>query len=93
LEKKDAKQLTKKKTQLHSYFFKPILVKELTAVEQKWVVESLIFVTKKKDRRLKAKTCANGSTQHEYFEHYKAASPTAMTESHLITAVFNTKQS
>jgi hypothetical protein len=36
--------------------------------------------------------CANGSTQQEYTNHNKAASPTAMTKSHMITAVIDAKQ-
>ena len=55
-------------------------------------MESLIFLTEKKDGRIKAQTCANGSTQREYTDQDEAASPTAMTESHLITAVLDAKQ-
>jgi hypothetical protein len=55
-------------------------------------MESFILLTKKKDGRIKAQTCANRSTQHEYTDRDKAASPTAMTESHLITAVIDAKQ-
>ena len=55
-------------------------------------MESLIFLTEKKDGRIKARACANGSTQREYTKRDEAASPTAMTESHLITAVIDAKQ-
>jgi hypothetical protein len=55
-------------------------------------MESLIFLTKKNNRTIKATTCANGSTQREYTGHDKAASPTALTKSHLITAVIDAKQ-
>jgi hypothetical protein len=79
--------------QLHDCIvFKPIKVEELTAVEQRQVMERLIFITKKKDRKIKARTCTNRSTQHEYTKCNEAASPTALTESHLITAVIDAKQ-
>ena len=55
-------------------------------------MESLIFLTEKKNGTIKAQTCANGSTQREYTGQDKAASPTALTESHLITAVIDAKQ-
>ena len=55
-------------------------------------MESPIFLTQKKDGRIKARTCANGSTQREYTSRYEAASPTALTESHIITAVIDAKQ-
>jgi hypothetical protein len=42
-------------------------------------MESLIFLVEKHDGRVKARTCANGSTQGAYMEHDDAASPTAMT--------------
>jgi hypothetical protein len=47
---------------------------------------------KKQDGRIKAHTCANGSTQRAYTERDEAASPTAMTESILITGVINAKE-
>ena len=55
-------------------------------------MESLIFLTEKKDGRIKARTCANRSTQQEYTDRDEAASPTAMAELHIITAVIEAKQ-
>ena len=79
--------------QLHDrVVFKPIKIEDLTDVERRRAMESLIFITEKKDGRIKARTCANGSTQREYTERDEAASPTALTESHLITAVIDAKQ-
>jgi hypothetical protein len=72
--------------------FKPIHVKEMTQLERKRAMESLIFLVKKQDGRIKALTCANGSTQHAYPDRDEAASPTAMTESILITGVINAKE-
>jgi hypothetical protein len=70
----------------------PILIEELTHVKRKRAMESLIFLTEKKAGRIKAMTCANGSTQREYTNRDKAASPTAIAESHIITAVIEGKQ-
>jgi hypothetical protein len=56
-------------------------------------MESLIFVVEKHDGSIKARTCANGSTQERaYMERDNAASPTAMTESIFITATIDAKQ-
>jgi hypothetical protein len=49
--------------QLHEQaMFKPIRVDDMTQVEGKRAIESLIFLVKKHDGRVKARTCANGST-------------------------------
>ena len=91
--KKGRKAAHEEMKQLHDRIvFKPIKVEELTAVEQRQAMESLIFLTEKKDGRIKARTCANGSTQREYTKRNEATSPTALTESHLITAVIDAKQ-
>jgi hypothetical protein len=55
-------------------------------------MESLIFLVEKHDGRVKARTCANGSTQDPYMEHDDATSPTATTESILITTTIDAKQ-
>jgi hypothetical protein len=45
------------KKQLHNCIvFKPIKVEELTAIKRTQAMESLIFITKKKDGRIKART-------------------------------------
>ena len=55
-------------------------------------MESLIFLTEKKDGRIKARTCANGSIQHAYIPKDDAVSPTTSTESILITSTIEAKQ-
>ena len=55
-------------------------------------MESLIFLTEKRDGRVKARACANGSTQRSYIPKDDASSPTAATESILITGVIEAKQ-
>jgi hypothetical protein len=85
--------MTSKMRQLHERaIFKPIQVDDMTQVERKRAMKSLIFLVEKHDEQVKTRTCANGSTQHTYMEHDDAASPTAMTESILITATIDAKQ-
>ena len=55
-------------------------------------MESLIFLTEKRDKSVKARTCANGSTQRAYIPKEEAASPTAATDSILVTAVIDARQ-
>jgi hypothetical protein len=58
--KKGCQVAHKKMKQLHNCIvFKPILIEELLAVERRCAMESFIFLTKKKDRRIKARTCMN----------------------------------
>jgi hypothetical protein len=79
--------------QLHNrVVFVPILIEELTHVKRRRAMEGLFFLTEKKDGRIKARTCKNKNTQREYTDRDKAASLTAMAESHLITAMIEAKQ-
>ena len=55
-------------------------------------MESLIFLVEKQNGDAKARTCINGSTQREYMGRDEAASPTASTESIIITSVIDAKQ-
>ena len=73
--------------QLHDRIvFYPVDVSKLTQQERKRAMESLIFLVEKRDGRVKARWCANGSTQRSYISKEDAASPTALNESILITA-------
>ena len=79
--------------QLHERaVFEPVHVDDLTKLEKERAMESLIFLVEKRDGRVKARTCANGSTQRTYVNRDEAASPTASTESILITATLDAKQ-
>ena len=69
------------------------MVRNLSAIERKRAMESLIFLVEKRDGTVKARTCANGSTQREYTSRDEAASPTASTDAILITSVIDAKQS
>ena len=43
--------------------FQPIRIEDMSLEEKKRAVESLIFLTEKKDERIKSRTCINGSKQ------------------------------
>ena len=72
--------------------FEPIDVSKLSAIEKKRALESLIFLVEKKDKTIKGRTCANGSTQREYVNREDATSPTAATESILLTATIDAEE-
>lgn len=79
--------------QLHDrVVFEPISLSEMDPMEKKRALESLMFLTEKRDGRIKARACANGSTQREYIDRDDAASPTAATDSILITGTIDAKQ-
>ena len=56
------------------------------------MLESLIFLVEKKDGRIKARHCANGSKQRNWIDPEDAASPTVMTDSILLTAGIEAKE-
>ena len=72
--------------------FCPVDVKSLTQQERTRALESLIFLVEKRDGTVKARTCANGSTQRVYTTKEEAASPTVMVESILLTATIEAKE-
>jgi hypothetical protein len=79
--------------QLHDrVVFRPIHVNDLSQQEKNRAMESLVFLVEKRDGRVKARACANGSTQREYINKEDAASLTAATESILITATIDAEQ-
>jgi len=59
----------------------------MTQLERKRALESLIFLVEKRDDRVKARTCAHGSTKCKYITREEAASPMAATEAILIRGV------
>jgi hypothetical protein len=84
---------TKEMKQLHNRtVFEGITIQDMTPLERKRAMESLIFLVEKCDGKLKARTCANGSTQREYINREDATSPTAATNALLITGVLEAKQ-
>jgi hypothetical protein len=72
--------------------FEPISIEKMTMLERRRAMESLIFLTEKRDETIKARVCANGSTQRAYIAREEASSPTAASEAILITGVIDAKQ-
>ncbi len=84
----------KEMKQLHDrVVFKPIHIKDMTALEKKRAMESLIFLNEKRDgETVKARMCANGSTQRAYISREQASSPTVSSEAIITTGVIDAKQ-
>ena len=72
--------------------FQPIKKETLNSTERKRALESLIFLTEKRDGTIKARHCANGSTQRDFMNHEEVSSPTVSTESTLLTAVIEAEE-
>jgi hypothetical protein len=79
--------------QLHGrVVFEPISIEDMTALEKKRAMESLIFLNEKRDETIKARMCANGSTQRSYISREEASSPTAASEAIITTGVIDAKE-
>ena len=79
--------------QLHKRgVFEPINPSKLSKAERAKVLESLIFLTQKRDGSSKARTCVNGSPQRLWMNKEEAASPTVLLESVLLTSVIDARE-
>jgi len=72
--------------------FCPIRIDNMSETERNHAMESLMFLFQKKCVRIKARTCANGSTQRQYITKDEATSPTISHEAKIITGVIEAKQ-
>ena len=64
----------------------------MTSIERKRSMESLIFLNVKRDETVKARMCANGSSQRAYIAREDVSSPTATSEAIITTGVIDAKQ-
>ena len=55
-------------------------------------MESLLFLTEKREKMIKSQHCANGSTQRTYMACDEVMSPTINTEGSLLTAVIEAQE-
>ena len=55
-------------------------------------MESLLFLTEKRDKMIKSQHCANGSTQHAYMECDEVTTLTISTEGTLLSAVIEPQE-
>ena len=72
--------------------FNPVDVNKLSKEERGKVLESLIFLTQKRDGSAKARTCVDGRPQRLWMNKDEAASPTVLLESVLLTSVIDAKE-
>ena len=80
-------------SQLHKRgVFDPVDVSTLTEEERSRVLDSLIFLTQKRDRSAKARTCVDGRPQRLWMDKDEAASPTVLLESVLLTSVIDARE-
>ena len=71
---------------------KPIKFKNLTQEQKKQVIDSLIFLTEKRDGLIKSRLCADGRKQRNWLSKVDTSSPTAALESLLVLAVISAKE-
>jgi hypothetical protein len=72
--------------------FNPIEFNSLTPSEKAKALESLIFITEKRDGTVKARQCADGRKQRDWLQREMSSSPTVSTESTLLTAMIEAEE-
>ena len=83
----------KEMKQLHDRScFRPVHKHLLNKSERKRVMESLLFLTERRDKMIKSQHCANRSTQCTYMEHDKVMSLTVSMEGTLLTTVIEAQE-
>ena len=88
--KEAVESVGKEMKQLHwRNSFKPIHWKSLTTEQRKKVLESHIFVERKRDGSLKARQVAGGNKQRGYITKEDASSPTVSSEAVMLTCVID----
>ena len=79
--------------QLHwRNLFKPIQWNELSNKEQKIVLESHIFMKKKRIGDIKWRIVARGNKQQGYIEKGESSSPMVAIESVILTSIINARE-
>jgi hypothetical protein len=69
--------------------FVPRRYSNLTDQQKKKVLESHMFVVKKRDGRTKARMVAGGNTQRDYLTKEDSSSPTVSTKAVLLTSIID----
>jgi hypothetical protein len=73
--------------------FKPQHANDLSEEDKKKALSSLVFLKEKKDRDIKAISCANRNPQRENIAKEEAAAPTVALESVFNTSTIDAKES
>ena len=83
----------KEMKQLHDRScFSPVHKHLLNKFERHRAMESLLFLTEKRDKTINPDIVQNGSTQHAYVECDKVVSLTVSTEGTLLTTVIEAQE-
>ena len=72
--------------------FRPVHMKDLTVHQRKMILESHVFVEKKRCGKIKARKVAGGNKQREFVPKEDASSPTVATESVLLTCAIDAEE-
>ena len=72
--------------------FEPVSVKEMTPAERKRAMEALMFLTEKRDGRIKGRLVYNGKPTREWLNREDSASPTASLESIMLLAAIDAEE-
>ena len=79
--------------QLHNRScFRPVHQCSLNKSERQRVMESLLFLTEKRDKTIKSQHCANRSTKCTYMEYNEVMSPTVSMEGTLLSTVIKAQE-
>ena len=69
--------------------FRPMHWKELAPLQKKMILESHMFLKKKRTGKIKGRTVAGGNKQRGYIPKEDASSPTVATESVMLTCIID----
>ena len=69
--------------------YTPVHAHELTREQRVQALSSLMFLTQKRDGKIKGRACANGSKQREYINKESATLPTVAMDSLMIKAAID----
>jgi hypothetical protein len=72
--------------------FKPKHWRELNQVQRQTVLESHMFLKKKRDGKIKGRTVDGGNKQRDYISKEDASSPTVATESVLLSCIIDAEE-
>ena len=67
--------------------FRPIKWTELSSKQRETILESHIFIKKKRTGEVKGRTVAGGNKQRDYIDKEESSSPTVATESVILTSM------
>jgi hypothetical protein len=72
--------------------FRPININDYDRSDRRRVMESIMFLTEKRDGTIKARNVTDGRKQRDWMAHDEAASPGVALETLLLTAVIDAKE-